>query len=77
VFRPYSLHILRVLTGLEAGKAQVFSRNIKNRISRVLEAGHGGTVPPYRHDAGAFLMGRDVPVVVLMVTLQVIAGAAT
>ena len=49
----------------------------KRPIARVLEAGHGGTVPPYRHDAGAFLMGRDIPVVVLMVTLQVIAGAAT
>ncbi len=39
-----SLHILRVLTGLEAGKAQVFSRNIKRAIARVLEDGHGGTV---------------------------------
>ncbi len=36
----------------------------------------GGLTPPSRC-AGAFFMGKDIPVVVLMVTLQVIAGAAT
>ena len=38
---------MRVLTGLEAGKAQVFSRNIKRPIARVLEAGTwGDPLPP-------------------------------
>ncbi len=42
----------------------------------MLDGGHGGPHPALEVRR-RFFMGKDIPVVVLMVTLQVIAGAAT